>query len=66
MEPTLDDTRLKNIEHALDEIGDSVEKTRKYVYWMFIGSIAMIVLPILFALILAPLVLSTLGSVYSF
>jgi hypothetical protein len=49
----------------LTAIYNSVEKTRKYLLIIMWSSIAMIVLPLLAGLIIVPIVLSSVSSLYS-
>ncbi len=44
---------------------NSVEKTRKYLLIIMWSSVAMIVLPLLAGLIIVPIVLSSVSSLYS-
>lgn len=56
--------RLARVEQKIDAMQVSVEKTRKYILTMLIASIVMVVLPILIALIMIPVAMSSLGSMY--
>ncbi len=46
----------------IETIYQSVEKTRKYLLIIMWSSLAMIVLPLLFALLLIPMLVSTFSS----
>jgi len=55
---------LNRLEDKIDAVYRSVEKTRKYLLIMLVGSILMVVLPLLLAGILLPMALSTFGNMY--
>lgn len=46
----------------IDEIYTSVEKTRKYLYWTMIATIAFFVLPLLAAIIFIPIIIGNYTS----
>ncbi len=52
-------------DEKLTAIYNSVEKTRKYLLIIMWSSVAMIVLPLLAGLIIVPIVLSSVSSLYS-
>jgi hypothetical protein len=52
-------------DQKITAIYDSVEKTRKYLLIIMWSSVAMIVLPLLAGLIIVPMVLSSITSLYS-
>jgi hypothetical protein len=56
--------QLIRLEEKIDAVYASVEKTRKYVLWMVIGSVLMVVLPVILALMALPMLLSTVGTMY--
>ncbi len=56
--------QLIRLEEKIDAVYASAEKTRKYVLWMVVGSILMVVLPIVLALIALPMLLDTVGTMY--
>lgn len=56
--------RLSAIERKTDAIYASVEKTRKYFLWTLIATVVAFVLPIIAAIIMVPLMLGPLLSVY--
>ncbi len=56
--------QLIRLEEKIDAVYVSTEKTRQYILWMLIGSVLMIVLPIILALLALPLLLDTVGSMY--
>lgn len=58
-------TRLDAQEKKIDAIYASVEKTRKYFLWTLIATVVAFVLPIIAAIIMVPLMLGPLLSVYT-
>ena len=54
--------KLKEMEEKLDKVYKSTEQTRKYILAMLIGSIALIVLPLIGFLFLIPQFLSVYGD----
>ncbi len=56
--------QLIRLEEKIDAVYVSTEKTRQYILWMLIGSVLMIVLPIILALLALPMLLDTVGSMY--
>lgn len=54
--------RLKKNEEKLDQIYTSVEKTRKYLFWTFVVTIVVVVLPLLGVLAAIPQFMSTYNS----
>ncbi len=56
--------QLIRLEEKIDAVYASTEKTRKYILWMLIGSVAIIVLPILLGALALPALLDTVGSMY--
>lgn len=52
-------------EDVIKEIQDNTRKTKQYLKWQLIITIALVVLPLLAMVVIIPLVLSSLGSVYS-
>ncbi len=58
------EARFNRLEDKIDAVYRSVEKTRKYLLIMLIGSILMVVLPLILAGVLLPMALNTLGSMY--
>lgn len=53
--------RLDEQDKKLEEIRIAVEKTRKYLFWTFVVSIAVIVLPLIGLIFVIPQFLSTLN-----
>lgn len=51
-------------EQVLAEILENTRKTKKYLQWQFYITIILVVLPLLAMLVLLPMVMSGLGSVY--
>ncbi len=56
--------QLARMEQKIDAIYVSAEKSRKYMLTMLVGTIAMIVLPLLAAAVIVPMALSSLGAAY--
>lgn len=52
------ETKLAELSQKLDTVYASVEKTRKYLLWTLIGTVAAFVLPLLVALLFVPSFLS--------
>jgi hypothetical protein len=61
----MNDEQLTRIEQKIDAVYASAEKTRKYLLTMVIATAVTIALPILLALFLVPMVMSSLGGMYS-
>lgn len=57
--------QLARLEEKIDAVYKSSEKSRKYLLAMLIGSVLMVVLPLILAALAIPFLMSTLGSVYS-
>ncbi|MCH7604907.1 hypothetical protein IID24_02890 [Patescibacteria group bacterium] len=57
--------KLKEMEEKLDEVYKSTERTRKYILWMFILSILVIVLPLAGLVFIIPQFLSLYGDLGS-
>jgi uncharacterized protein YqhQ len=57
--------QLARLEEKIDAVYKSSEKSRKYLLSMLIGSVLMVVLPLILAALMVPFLMSTLGSVYS-
>lgn len=58
------DERHVRLEQKIDAISTSVEKTRKYVLIMLIGTVVMFILPLIMGGLMIPFLMSTLGGVY--
>lgn len=56
--------RHARLEDKIDAVYASVEKVRKYLLTTLIVTIVTIVLPIIIALFMIPMALSTFGSMY--
>ncbi len=56
--------QMARMEQKIDAIYASAEKSRKYMLTMLVGTIAMIVLPLLAAAVIVPMALSSLGAAY--
>ena len=50
--------KLKEMDEKLDKVYKSTERTRKYIFWMFIISILVVVLPLIGLLFAIPQFLS--------
>lgn len=64
MEQTIID-KLAAQDQKIEAIYVSVEKTRKYLLIIMWSSIAMIVLPLLAALVIVPIAISSFSGIYS-
>lgn len=60
-QPALSDDQISD-RALLENIYLSVEKTRKYIFWMNIITMAFVVLPILIALIATPFLIRGFGT----
>lgn len=56
---------LSQIEERLASIEVEIRKTKKYVLIMLIGTIAMALLPVILGVVMVPMLMSTVGSMYS-
>lgn len=56
--------QLARLEQKIDAIHIGTEKTRKYILFMLIGSVVMVLLPIILGAIMIPFVLSLFGGIY--
>lgn len=56
--------QLARLEEKIDAVYKSTEKSRKYLLGMLIGSLLMIVLPIILAVLALPMLLSTVSGMY--
>jgi len=54
--------KLEELEHKIDTVYKSAEKTRKYFMWTLILSIVFLVLPFIALLFVIPQFLSTIGG----
>ena len=52
-------------DQMLAEIWENTRKTKNYMKWQLIITVALVVLPLIATLILIPFMISTLSSVYS-
>jgi hypothetical protein len=57
--------RLDAQDRKLDAIYVSVEKTRKYFLWTFVGTLVAFVIPLLALIFVIPWFLSTMSNAYS-
>lgn len=51
-------------EQKLDEILENTRKTRNYIKWQLIITLALVVLPLIATVALIPFVLNSLNSIY--
>ncbi len=58
--------KLEEQDQKLNAIYRSAEKTRKYFMWTLIVAVVVTVLPMIGIMFLAPFLLSTLSSAYTF
>jgi uncharacterized protein YqhQ len=56
--------QLARLEQKIDAIYMSTEKSRKYLLTMLIGTVLMVVLPLILAALAVPFLMSTLGGIY--
>lgn len=54
---------LDVINEKLDRLSQSVERTRRYLWWGFILQLAMVLVPLLLIMLAIPFLLSTLQGV---
>ena len=55
--------KLKIINEKLDRLSESVERTRKYLWWGFILQLGMVLVPLLLIMLAIPFLLSSLQEV---
>lgn len=55
--------KLKIINEKLDRLSESVERTRKYLWWGFILQLGMVLVPLLLIMLTIPFLLSSLQGV---
>ena len=55
---------LARLEEKIDAVYASSEKSRKYLLTILIGSVLMVILPVLIAVLMIPFALSTFGNIY--
>lgn len=60
---TNSESRLLALEQKIEKIYVSVEKTRKYIWWAFVITVAAVVLPIIGLLFAIPSFLSSYDSI---
>ncbi len=63
MEETDIVVRLKNIDQKLSQVQESVEKTKKYLWWGLILQLGMVLVPLLLIMLAIPFILSTFQGV---
>ena len=63
MEPQLEE-RIAQLEQKIDAVYFSSEKSRKYLLTLLITMVVMAVLPIIAALFIVPMAISTLSTAY--
>lgn len=57
--------RLLALEHKIDMMSVSVEKIRKYFLYSLIATIVFFVLPLIGLVFAVPMLMSTIGTMYS-
>lgn len=55
--------KLNIINEKLDRLSESVERTRKYLWWGFILQLGMVLVPLLLIMLAIPFLLSSLQEV---
>ena len=55
--------KLNIINEKLDRLSESVERTRKYLWWGFILQLGMVLVPLLLIMLAIPFLLSSLQGV---
>lgn len=64
--PTMEENdRLKALEDKIDMMSVSVEKIRKYFLYSLIATIVFFVLPLIGLVFAVPMLMSTIGTMYS-
>ncbi len=56
---------LERIEKKVDVLQATVEKSKKYLLIMLVGTIVMFILPLLIAAITVPMIMSTFSNMYA-
>ncbi len=54
--------KIKELEEKIDKIYNSVEKTRKYLLWTMIVTVAVIVIPLIILMLVLPSFISNYTS----
>jgi hypothetical protein len=65
MEDNQQKIEIKTDREILEEIQDNSRKTKNYMKWQLIITVALVVIPLLGTIILIPFAMRTLTSVYS-
>ncbi len=66
MENTTQSIEPKKTDHELlEEIHDNSRKTKNYIKWQLIITVGLVVIPLIITLIMIPIALRSLTSVYS-
>lgn len=58
------ETRLQLLDQKLTAMSESVEKTRKYLWWGIVLQLGMVLVPLLLIMLAVPFLLSTFSQVY--
>lgn len=58
-------THIEQLEQKMEQTYAAAEKTRKYIWYMLIGTLITLVLPLIGLAIVIPIVLSTMNNLYS-
>lgn len=56
--------RFRLLEEKLNQIQESVEKTRKYLWWGVVLQLGMVLVPLLLIMIAVPFLLSNFSKMY--
>jgi len=58
--------KLTDLENKIDNVYITVEKTRKYIWWTMIVTIAVIIIPIIAIIFVIPSFLNSIVNIASF
>lgn len=54
---------MKQLNEKIDRVYDSVERTRKYMFWGLVMQLAMVLLPLVVLMLAVPFLLSSLSTI---
>ncbi|TXH00994.1 MAG: hypothetical protein E6P95_02635 [Candidatus Moraniibacteriota bacterium] len=54
---------MKRLEEKIDRVYDSVERTRKYMFWGLVMQLAMVLVPLIILMLAVPFILSSLSTI---
>ena len=60
----MDNQSLQTQEQVLQEILENTRKTKNYIKWQLIITVALVVIPFIAVLVLVPLLLNTFSKAY--